>query len=86
MARKLFTVEETFIHHRGTVLLPGVVSEGDEDFHIGDPLRLVRPDGSEVATAIDGFDLFNLGPRGECAVLVALPKPEVPTGTEVWSL
>ena len=87
MARKLFIVEETFsIHHRGTILVPGLVPEAEERFRTGDPLRLIRPDGSEVATAIDGLDLINRGPQAQFAVLVALPKFEVPVGTEVWSV
>lgn len=65
MARKLFTVEETFtIRPRGTILTPGPVAEGDERFHIGDALRLVCPDGSAIVTAINGLDLFNSGPQG----------------------
>jgi hypothetical protein len=87
MARKLFNVEDFFsIKGRGTVLLPGLVPEGDERFRIGDLLRLWRPDGSELQVAISGFDFFHPGPHGEYAVLVALPKAEVPLGTEVWSL
>jgi hypothetical protein len=85
--RKLFTVEETFtIHHRGTILVPGLLAERNECFRIGDPLRLVRPDGSELTVTIRGLDLFNRGPKGEIAVLVELQKSEVPLGTEVWSL
>jgi len=53
---------------------------------IGDLLCLRRPDGSELQIAISGFDLFHPGPHGEYAVLVALPKAEVPLATEVWSL
>jgi hypothetical protein len=87
MARKLFTVEESVtVSQRGTFLMPGLVHEGDERFHIGDPLRLVRPDGTEIVTAIDGIDFCNVGPQGEIAVMVALAKSGVPAGTEVWSL
>ena len=87
MARKLFNVEDSFtVHHRGTMLLPGLIPEGDERFRIGDTLRLRRPDGTELRVAVDGFDFFHPGPNGEYAVLIALPKAEVPRGTEVWSL
>jgi hypothetical protein len=87
MARKLFSVEEVFtVHHRGTMLLPGLTPQADERFSIGDLLLLRRPDGSEVQVNIDGIDLVHPGPNGEYAVLVALPKPEVPLGTEIWSL
>jgi len=87
MARKLFTVDDVFsIRDRGTIIVPGVVPEGDEKFRIGDQLRLVRPDGSEVATTIDGIAFFNPDPQRRYAVIVPLPKPEIPVGTEVWSL
>jgi hypothetical protein len=87
MARKLFNVKDSFsIKGRGTVLLPGLAPEGDERFRIGDSLCLRRPDGTELRVAIGGFDFFHPGPQGEYAVLIALPKAEVPLGTEVWSL
>jgi hypothetical protein len=87
MARKLFTVEDTFtIRGRGTVLVPGLVPESDERFRIGDSLRLVHPDGSELVVAISGIEFFNPGPQAQYPVLVALPKSEVPIGSEVWSL
>jgi hypothetical protein len=87
MARKLFTVEESFtVSQRGTFLMPGLVHEGDERFRIGDPLRLVRPDGSEIVTGINDFHVLNPGLQGEIAVMVALPKSGVPAGTEVWSM
>jgi hypothetical protein len=86
MARRLFTVEEVFtIHWRGTILVPGIVPEGDERFHIGDTLRLRRPDESELLVTIDGIDLFNVSEAGAYSIVVALPKSEVPLGTEVWS-
>jgi len=87
MARKLFLVEETFtVQRRGTILLPGLAPEDQERSGIGDPLRLLRPDGSELRVAIAGMDWFHPGPGGEIAILVALSKFEVPAGTEVWSV
>ncbi|MBL8848209.1 MAG: hypothetical protein JNG89_00925 [Planctomycetaceae bacterium] len=87
MARKLFTVDQSFtIRQRGTILVPGLVPEGEERFRAGDALRLVYPDGSDIETTIKGLDLLNLGPQGETAVLVAWQESEVPIGTEVWSL
>ncbi len=86
MARKLFTVEQTFTALRGIILLPGLVPEGEERFRAGDALRLVFPDGSETVTSINGLDLFNLGPQGKTAVMVPLQVPEVPVRTEVWSM
>ena len=63
MPRHLFTVEDTFtIRGRGTILVPGIVPEGDERFRIGDALRLRRPDGSEVEATIDGIECFTPRP------------------------
>jgi hypothetical protein len=88
MARKLFTVEGVFsIQRRGTILIPGLVPERDGRFVIGKTLRLLRPDGTETQTAITGLDRFSPPlSAGPFAVMVALPKSEVPIGTEVWSL
>ncbi len=86
MVRQLFTVEDVFtIRQRGTILVPGIVPEGDEWFHIGDGLCLRRPDGSEVRTAIDGIDFFNVSEHGAYAIVVPLPASDVPLGIEVWS-
>ncbi len=86
MARRLFIVEDVFtIHRRGIVLVPGIVPQGDERFCIGDALRLRHPDGSELPATIDGIDLFNLDAHGGFAIVLVLPKSEVPIGTEVWS-
>jgi hypothetical protein len=85
MSRHLFTVEDTFtIKGRGTVLVPGIVPEGEERFRIGDALRLRRPDGSEVEATIDGIDFFNV-PHGAYPIVIRLPKSDVALGTEVWS-
>ena len=85
MPRHLFTVEDTFtIRGRGTILVPGIVPEGDERFRIGDALRLRRPDGSEVEATIDGIECFT-PPPGIYPIVVTLPKSDVPLGTEVWS-
>ncbi len=87
MARKLFIVEATFtIKNRGTVLVPGIVPEGDERFRKGDPIRILRPDGSELTVAIDGLEFPIPNLRGGVLPLVALPKSDVPIGSEVWSL
>ncbi len=85
MSRHLFTVEDTFtIRGRGTILVPGIVPEGDGRFRIGDALRLRRPNGSEVEATIDGIECFNV-PQGTYPIVVGLPKSDVPLGTEVWS-
>lgn len=49
------------------------------------PPRHLRRDGSELRVIINGMDFTNPGPRGEFAILVALPVSNAPAGTEVWS-
>ena len=85
MARRLFTVENTFvISGRGLVTLPGIVPEGDELFRVGDTLRLRRPDGSEILAKIDGLELMIPNPDHEVVVLFNhLTKENVPAGTEI---
>lgn len=89
MARFLFVVEDTFaIKGRGLVLVPGITPHEDEIFRVGDPLRLIRPDGSELRTAIGGLEMFTK-PVLQAAIPVLLrgvTKEEVPVGSEVWSV
>jgi hypothetical protein len=55
---------------------------------VGDPLRLRRPDGSELRTAIGGPEmLLTSVPRKAVPVLLReVDKKDVPIGTEVWSV
>lgn len=89
MARLLFVVEDTFaIRDRGLVLVPGIAPQGDEVFRIGYPLRLRRPDGSELMTAIGGLEMIGgLAHRDAVPILLlGLGKVDVPVGSEVWSV
>ncbi len=89
MARCLFTVEYTFlIEGRGLVPFPGIVPQGDEKFRVGDPIRLKRPDGSEIEWKIGGLELSSPLPPNKdvCVLLNGLGKGDVPIGTEVWSV
>ncbi len=89
MARRLFTVEDTFlIQGRGLVPIPGIVPQGEEVFRAGDPIRLKRPDGSTVDWQIGSLELLFGGlPRHDVVVLLkGLSKEDVPIGTEVWSI
>lgn len=57
MARRLFTIEDTFlIEGRGLVPVPGIVPQGEERFRIGDPISLKRPDGSEIEWKMGGLN------------------------------
>ena len=89
MARRLFTVEDTFlISGRGLVPIPGIVPEGEERFRVGDAIMLRRPDGSLLAWEIGGLEILTGGPPHHDVVLLlkGLGKEDVPIGTEVWSV
>jgi translation elongation factor EF-Tu-like GTPase len=89
MARLLFTVEDTFmIEGRGLVPLPGIVPQGDEQFRVGDPISLKRPDGSEIEWTIGGLELLSPPPPQHYVVVLlkGLSKDDVPIGTEIWSV
>jgi hypothetical protein len=88
MARCLFTVEDTFvIRDRGLVLVPGIIPEGEERFRVGDPIVLLRPDGSFIEANMDGLELLFPNPRHEVVIMLkGMTKADVPVGTEVWSV
>ena len=88
MARRLFTVEDTFaIRERGLVLAPGIIPEGEERFRVGDPITLLKPDGSSIEAKIGGLELLDPNPRRDVVIMLAgMTKSEVPVGTEVWSV
>jgi hypothetical protein len=89
----LFTVEDVFqLSGRGCVLVPGPIAEvGGPEVRVGDPIRLVKPDGSHVDTFIRGIEM--IGRRPPPKVLTApillpaeLSKADVPVGTKVLTL
>jgi hypothetical protein len=88
MARRLFTVEFTFlIRDRGLVLVPGIIPEGEERFRVGDPIALRRPDGSFIEANIGGLEMLDPNPRRDVVVMLkGMTKDDVPVGTEVWSV
>jgi hypothetical protein len=88
MARRLFTVEDTFaIRERGLVLAPGIIPEGEERFRVGDPITLLRPDGSSIEARIGGLELLDPNPRRDVVIMLkGMTKCDVPVGTEVWSV
>jgi hypothetical protein len=89
MARRLFTVEDTFlIEGRGIVPVPGIEPQGDERFRIGDSIILKRPDGSEIEWQIGGLELLCPRPRPDEVVVLlrGLGKDDIPIGTEIWSV
>ncbi len=91
MARCLFVVEDAFfIKGRGVVPLPGLVPQGEERFRVGDPIAIVRPDGTRLEWTIGGFEMIHRAPstpRNDVPILLrGLNKEDVPVGSEVWSV
>lgn len=89
----LFIVEHAFqITDRGCVLVPGPSAEsGGQALRVGDPVRLVTPDGQVVDTVVRGIELINRRPRPQLITLpILLPrnitKEQVPVGTRVFLL
>jgi translation elongation factor EF-Tu-like GTPase len=89
MARRLFTVEDTFtVRGRGLVFVPGIVPQGDERFKVGDPIVLRLPGGKSTLSNIGAIE-FLTGAKSRTDVVLLfkeLRKEDVPIGTEVWSV
>jgi hypothetical protein len=89
----LFVVEDAFqITGRGCILVPGPVAEpGGPTLHVGDPIRLVRPDGKVIDTTVRAFEMIGRRPPPKVITAPILLPPEitkdqVPIGTHVLSL
>ncbi len=89
----LFVVEDAFqITDRGCILVPGPVAEpGGPTLHVGDPIRLVKPDGQIIDTTVRAFEMIGRRPPPKIITApILLPgeitKDQVPIGTRVLSL
>lgn len=89
----LFIVEDAFqITDRGCVLVPGPsAGPGGPTVRVGDPIRLVKPDGEVIDTEIRGIEMLGRRPRPKVITApILLPlditKEQVPVGTRVLSL
>jgi hypothetical protein len=84
--RLAFTVADSFpVRGVGLLLAPGV-GDLDPPLRIGDRLRLVRPDGSAVASVVRALHLL-YAPNPIPNPFLALPEfqpADVPPGTAVW--
>lgn len=82
----LFTVTDTFlIRGHDLILAPGISSNHD-NVRVGDPLRLKRPDGSILESAIGSIEMLTPNPMRVFPIAVRnLSKDDVPIGTEVWT-
>jgi translation elongation factor EF-Tu-like GTPase len=90
MERKLFAVEDAFrIGGRGTIVA-GSLEAGAPEPKAGDPIILVRPDGSRIETVIGGVETIkllrpeNFDARKIGILLENLRKEAVPAGTVVF--
>ena len=76
----LFKVEDIFsITGCGLVLVPGLGTNQGR-VNSGMPIKLRRPDQTELQTVIAGI-VFQ---TRDIALLPSITKEEVPIGTEVW--
>ena len=76
------------VQGRGVVLLPELRPIAGEEFRVGDPLMLKRPDGAEDMVRIGGLE-FLKPLNATCQLVVMLSekcKEDVLIGTEVWSV
>ena len=86
----LCTVEDTFlIEGRGLIIIPGIPypSESMRRVRVGEAVVLIRPDGSEIKTAIGSIEMINRKApitHAPFAPSEPLAKEDVPIGTEVW--
>lgn len=87
MTYRLMTVEDSFqIAGRGLVVVPApLVQEYAGPTKV--PVKLLRPDGSELETELHISHVFQTPPPKELrwgCVLPKLQKQDVPIGTEIW--
>lgn len=85
MAERLLVVEDAFVVRGTAVLLMPRFSTADPP-RGSFPVRLVRPDGTEVA-ATASVDVAHMrGPSGAFAMyrLEGVTPADVPKGTELW--
>ena len=88
----LFVVEDRFnISGRGCVLVPGIPPEpGLPTVHVGDSIRLIKPNGDVIDTKIHGVEMINYRgrPPERITVPISVSRPlsasDVPVGTQVF--
>lgn len=89
MARCLFTVEDRIVlSGRGLMLVPGIVTQGEERFRVGDPIQIRRPDGSVLEWKIGALPMVHVQkPLDTVVVLMdGLNENDVPVGAQIWSV
>ena len=66
----IFPVTEVFVIKRRGVVASGRVEEGT--FQVGDDVLIVRQDGSEIKSRVNGIELFGILPYAEKGDMVGL--------------
>jgi hypothetical protein len=89
----LYVVEEALsVSGRGCLLMPGMVPNQKVALRIGDPVRLLRPNGEVFDSVVHGMDAMHN--RNEAApeirFYIVLPKDvkkeQIPRGSELFWL
>jgi hypothetical protein len=83
METLLFVVEERFqLTSIGLVLTPGL-GDNPHNVTIGAPIKLIRPDKSEIISVLAGIMFVE---ARHISLPQSIKKEDVPVGTEVWLL
>ncbi|MCX2796254.1 hypothetical protein [Microbulbifer thermotolerans] len=87
----IFEVEDVFnLTNRGCVLAPGVSSNAECPVLVGSKIVIVRPDGSELETKINGIEIIRSVQTPVKFNPILLPrdieKSKVPIGSKVYLL
>ncbi len=81
-----FTVEDVFqIDGQGIIAVPGLVVDDDPNVFPGDPLTIIRPDGTIVESNLGGISMINTIHR-QCLPIIlpkSLNKSDVPAGSTI---
>ena len=71
----IFPVIEVFIIKRRGVVATGRVAEGT--FQVGDDVIILRQDGSEIKSKVNGIEIFGIIPYAEKGDMVGLLLADV---------
>lgn len=88
MEQFLSVIEDTFdLSGRSSlVVVPGIPRDTSWQVQNGEPLRIKRPDGSELSTSVSGIEMScPPSPKGWALMLGdGVTKEMVPVGSEIW--
>lgn len=74
------------ISGRGCVMFPGIPLGSPLRVQINAPIRLIRPDGSELVTRVAGIEMISTSQPHPTPLLLPkeIDKSQVPLGTKVY--